>query len=153
MSNLNQDQRSFLSKQKSLLDVLEEKQMVLNLDIAVAVRRTLFEAIRACGLSRGQIAGTMSEYLQRHISIDMLNAWTAESRDDYRFPLEYLPAFCHATRNYDLVALAAHALRIEIVLPDDAEEARVLLAELELRRAQERLAEMKKSLAFKRGRS
>lgn len=35
----------------------------------------------------------MSELTGDPISKDQLNAWTAESREKWRFPLEYLPAF------------------------------------------------------------
>lgn len=145
MSMSKKGQTSFLSKQRTLFDILEEQEMVVNLEIGPAVRRTLFEAIKGCSLSRGQIAGQMSEYLHRNITLDMLNAWTAESRDDYRFPLEYAPAFCHTTKNYDLIQLVAETLKINIFLPEDAADARMLQAELELRRMQDRFVEMKKA--------
>lgn len=145
MSNSKKGQTCFLSGQRTLFDVMEENEMILNLEIGPAVRRTLFEAIKGCPHSRGQIAGQMSEYLHRNVTLDQLNAWTAESRDDYRFPLEYAPAFCHSTKNYDLIQLVAGALRMNIFLPEDAADARLLQAELELRRMQDKFAEMKKA--------
>ncbi len=124
--------------------------MVQNFDIATAVRQTVSEAIRESGLSRYDVASRMSEYLGREITKAQLDSFSAESKDGHRFPLEYVPAFCHATRNYDLVQLTAGALRIELFLPDDAEEARILMAELELNRKVKQLAEMKKQIAQRR---
>ena len=44
-------QMSFLAGQRNLLDIIEEKQMVLNLDIANAVRRTIYEMIKGSSMS------------------------------------------------------------------------------------------------------
>ena len=150
MANLSEKRRSFLAAQKNLLDLIEEKEMTLNLDIAVTVRRTVYEAIKNSGLSRESIVSHMSEYLGRNISVDMLNAWTAQSKGGRRFPLEYLPAFCHATKNYDLVALAANSLRIEIILPDEVEEARLLMAKVRLQRLQDEVKRMEREIDKKR---
>ena len=106
MSNLSKQSAAFLSTQKSLLDIIEEKEMVLNLDIATAIRQAVSEAIRTSGRSRWQIAAAMSECLGREITKAQIDSFSAESKEGHRFPLEYVPAFCHATRNYDLVALA-----------------------------------------------
>ncbi len=152
MSNLSKQSAAFLSTQKSLLDIIEEKEMVLNLDIATAIRQAVSEAIRTSGRSRWQIAAAMSEYLGREITKAQIDSFSAESKEGHRFPLEYVPAFCHATRNYDLVALAAGALRIQVVLPEDAEEARLLLAELELQRMTRKVAEMKRTAEARRRR-
>ncbi len=150
MTNLNKKSADFMSTQRSLLDIVEEQEMIQNFDIATAVRRTVSEAIRESGLSRYDIASRMSEYLGRELTKAQLDSFSAESKDGHRFPLEYVPAFCHATRNYDLVRLAAGALRIQVFDPEDAAEAQILMEELELARRTRVLAEMKKRLEKRR---
>jgi hypothetical protein len=61
------------------------------------VRSILVEAIRACDKSRAQIAEEMSFLVGREITERMLNGFTAESKDDYRFPSELERAFCTVT--------------------------------------------------------
>jgi hypothetical protein len=64
-------------------------------------RAALNEAIDSSGKGRAQIAAEMERLIGADpdypISVALLNAWTAASRTDYRFPLIYLPAFVRAT--------------------------------------------------------
>lgn len=64
-------------------------------------RAALNQAIEECGFGRGNIAIEMERLLGNDpdypVSVAMLNAWTAASKTDYRFPLTYLPAFIRAT--------------------------------------------------------
>lgn len=92
--------------QLSLLDVLkkEEERMLLGLrdapgalNMRALVRNALYEAIKGSTLSRWEIAAKMSELTDQEISRFMLDAWTSESKEGHRFPLEYAPAFCRAT--------------------------------------------------------
>ena len=63
------------------------------LDIGLAVRSLLSDLLKASPLNRFQIAARMSELLGQEITKHQLDSWTAESREGWRFPLEYLPAF------------------------------------------------------------
>lgn len=116
-----------------------------SLDVSCRLRAELAAALKACPLSRFEVAGRMSALLGRQISKDMLDAWTAtcESHQVHRFPLEYLPAFQAATgarSPLELVARAAgcfclpgpDALRAELQRID--EEMRRLKAESQKRR-------------------
>ena len=47
----------------------------------------------------------MSELLDRDITKAMLDAWTADSKDGWRFPAEYIPAFCIASEDTTLLDL------------------------------------------------
>lgn len=67
----------------------------LNLNIQVPA--LLSVAIKDSGMDRDEIAFQMSRLTGDHISEDMLNAWTAKSKTQWRFPLQYLPAFEVAT--------------------------------------------------------
>ncbi|WP_119301102.1 hypothetical protein [Dongia deserti] len=64
-------------------------------------RAALNQAIEECGFGRGNIATEMERLLGNDpdypVSVALLNAWTAASKTDYRFPLIYLPAFVRAT--------------------------------------------------------
>ena len=150
MSKSQKESAAFMATQRSLLDLIEEREMIQSFDIATAVRQTVSEAIRKCGLSRFEIASRMSENLGREITKAQLDSYSAESKDGHRFPLEWTPAFCWATRNYDLVMLVAGALRITVFNPDESEEALILKKEIELQRQMNELTNLKKLVEKRR---
>jgi hypothetical protein len=75
------------------------------LNLAADVRKAMTTAIRESGKSREQIAGEMSVATGMPITLYMLNAWTAESREDHRFPLQYAVAFEAVTGSFALTEL------------------------------------------------
>jgi hypothetical protein len=77
------------------------------LDIGAQLRSLLSEQIKASPLSRHQLAARMSELLGHEVSKHQLDSWTAESRDGWRFPLEYLPALEVALETHDVIAWLA----------------------------------------------
>lgn len=77
------------------------------LDYGLAVRRLLVDAIKASEINASQIAARMSELIGHPISEHQLHAWTAPSREGWRFPLEYLPAFEVAAETHALTAWLA----------------------------------------------
>ena len=74
-------------------------------NIGHLIRGLVTTACTQCRFSRDQIADRMTEYLGTRVTSRMLNAWTAESLEQHRFPLEYLIAFCRATETWALLAL------------------------------------------------
>lgn len=62
------------------------------LAVGPSLRALLSELLKRSPLSRHDVAARMSELIGSEISKHQLDAWTAESRDGWRFPLEYLPA-------------------------------------------------------------
>lgn len=76
-------------------------------DFTLAVRRLLSNAIKASPLNTSQIAARMTELMGVQISEHQIHAWTAPSREGWRFPLEYLPAFETAAETHDLTAWLA----------------------------------------------
>jgi hypothetical protein len=62
------------------------------LKIGLNLRRFLAETIKDSPLSREQIVERMSDLLGTRITLPMLNRWVAYSSEEWRFPLEYLPA-------------------------------------------------------------
>jgi len=75
------------------------------LNLSAGVREALNAAIKASGKSRDDIAAAMSASLGTPITLYMLNAWTASSREDHKFPLQYVVAFEMATGSYALTEL------------------------------------------------
>ena len=92
------------------------------LDCDLTLRQLASEAIANCTLSREQIAEHMSYVLGLQVTVIMLNCWTAESKDRHRFPLAFLPAFCHATGDQRLLECVAGKLGLAVA---DARRARL----------------------------
>lgn len=91
------------------------------------LRAALSEAIKGCGHSRAEIAADMEEALGSDpnypISVSTLDAWTAPSRTDWRFPLIYLPAFIQATGATWLVARIADKCGHKVISGSEATHA------------------------------
>ena len=87
--------------QFSLFDILknyqeEPQKQAGSFDIDRKFREAISEALKRCPLSRYQVAARMSELTGTDITKAMLDSWTAESKEQHRFPAIFLPAFCEA---------------------------------------------------------
>jgi len=76
-------------------------------NIDVRLREMLSESLKRCPLSRYEVAGKMSELLGVEISKSQLDSWTAESKENHRFPFAYAGAFCEATGDKSIIRLLA----------------------------------------------
>lgn len=65
--------------------------------IDAAVRALISEALKKCPLSRYEVAAKMSEILGVEITKAQIDSWSAESKENHRFPYIYTGAFCMAT--------------------------------------------------------
>jgi len=110
--------------QFSLLDLIRQGTTTDHsegsLDIQRQLRACVSSCIKACPLSRWEIVGRMSMFLDSEISKYMLDTWTAESKEHHRFPAEYLPAFCRAVDCYDPLRLLAEKAGVFILPGPDA---------------------------------
>ncbi|OGU18145.1 MAG: hypothetical protein A2076_06020 [Geobacteraceae bacterium GWC2_53_11] len=78
-----------------------------SLDTGKEIRHLLSAALKETTKSRYEVCARMSELTGHEISISMLNAWTAESRESWRFPLEYtVPNHSQNGKNYTVNKLA-----------------------------------------------
>lgn len=77
------------------------------LEYSQAVRHLLVAAVKVSPLNSAQIAARMSELIGTAITEHQIHAWTAPSREGWRFPLEYLPAFEAATETHTITAWLA----------------------------------------------
>ena len=78
-----------------------------SLACSVEVAHTMSEALRACGRDRYEVAARMSRSLGREVTVAMLNAYTAESRETHNVSLERAIAFDTATDTFALLQLHA----------------------------------------------
>jgi hypothetical protein len=123
-------------RQRSLFELLVEVQRdntaprAGSLDIDTEVRCAISEELKGCPYSRFHVAARMSELTGTEITKAMLDSWTAESKENHRFPAIFLPAFCVAvgsSRALDFLAQKAgvfvlpgrEALRAEIQRDQD----------------------------------
>lgn len=90
------------------------------LDYNLAVRRFLSDVIKESPNSAAKIAVRMSELTGQTITEHQLHAWTAPSREGWRFPLEYLPAFEVACDTYAITAWLADVRGGRLMIGRDA---------------------------------
>jgi hypothetical protein len=89
-------------QQISLFEVIQESALKNDptpgsMDIDKAFREAVSLDLKECPLSRYQVAAIMSELTSQDITKSMLDSWTAESKEQHRFPAIFVPAFCQAT--------------------------------------------------------
>jgi len=96
-----------------------------SLDIGVEFRHLLSEQIKACPKSRHQIAARMSELVGHEITKHQLDSWTAESREGWRFPAEYLPALEMALETHEVLAFLADLRGARLSIGREALEAQL----------------------------
>ena len=113
-----------------------------SLNVGPRLRALLSEMLKITPLTRYQVAARMSELLGQDVTKHQLDSWTAESRNEWRFPFEYAPAFEAACETHDLTEFLA-ALRGSIVLVGEdalkAELGALEIAEAEIKTRKRKL--------------
>ena len=89
-------------------------------DIDAQLRNALSRALKECPQSRATVAARMTDLLfgdagDGEVTKAQLDSWTAPSRDAWRFPLAYLPAFIEATGAVWLLDLIAERCGCKVV--------------------------------------
>ncbi len=113
---------------------------------AQVVRHSLIESIRKSGKSREAIADEMSVLTGTQVTVRRLNAFTAESREDYRWPAELDRAFCEATGCYDLIRTRVELAGFSLITEAEAELLELGREYLRQKRANERVQMLEKRL-------
>lgn len=115
------------SRQHNLFAATPAAAGSLNFDMEL--RAALSEAIAESQKTREEIAAEMERLLGSDpnypVSRATLDAWTAPSRTDWRFPLLYLPAFVAATGAHDLLDTIARKCGRMVVTRADAAVAEI----------------------------
>jgi hypothetical protein len=96
-------------------DDLEAKRLDANFDIGSQLRRWLSGAIKAAPMSRYEIAAKMSELLGKEISKFQLDSWTAESKEGYHLPAEYVPALTAVLDDIGGLKILAAPLGVKVL--------------------------------------
>ncbi|WP_374342654.1 hypothetical protein [Azonexus sp.] len=95
------------------------------LDVGLAVRHLISDLLKASPLTRYEIAARMSELLGHEVTKHQLDAWTAESREGWRFPLEYLPAFEVAVQTHQVTTWLADLRGCKVLVGKEALDAEI----------------------------
>lgn len=144
--------KSLDTSQLSLFDILKSYQeqtavpkAIGSFDIDRKFREGISAALKQCPLSRYQIAARMSELTDTDITKTMLDSWTAESKENHRFPAIYLPAFCEAVGCADPLKLLGQLVGVFILPGPEALRAEIRRIDEEINRKQ---SEKKKRIVF-----
>lgn len=95
------------------------------LDVGLAVRHMLSDLLKSSPRSRFEIAAHMSELTGHEITKHQLDSWTAESREAWRFPLEYLPAFEVAVETHQITTWLADLRGCKVLVGKEALDAEI----------------------------
>lgn len=119
------------------------------LDISLALRDALAETLSAAalrGMDRHDIGMQISRLSNRDMSKSMLDRYTAPSADEWRFPLEALPALTLATGDYRLLEMIAEKCGCRVTRGEEALLAEIGALTLQEKSVKSRLGVLQKNL-------
>ncbi|MEI7614100.1 MAG: hypothetical protein WCK63_14455 [Betaproteobacteria bacterium] len=116
------------------------------LNFNIVLRHLLSDLLKTCPISREIVAARMSELTGDHITKHQLDSWTAESREGWRFPLEYLPAFEVAVETTGLIAWVASVRGGKIQMGKDALDSEIGKLERLKEDATKRIKQLKQAI-------
>jgi hypothetical protein len=116
MSNV----KNYLKPVSNRTDKIETRYPEGSLNLSIAFRNSLAQAIKSTTRSRWEISGHISELLGRNISKDMLDKYTSSCLDT-AFRAEELTAFCVATDSIEPIKALIEPLGYELIGPDQAD--------------------------------
>lgn len=105
--------------------------------IDATVRAIISDALKRSPLSRYQVSSQMSEILGVEITKAQLDTWSAESKENHRFPYIYTGAFCKAAGDKTLARFMAELCNGYFIEGEDA-------IRLELGKIEEQKQELQK---------
>lgn len=115
-----------------------------SMDYSKEIRHLLSAALKQTVKSRHEVCARMSELVGGDISVSMLNAWTAESRSPWRFPLEYAAAFEVACETYCITEFLARKRGCKIYAGDEVRQAEIGRLESQMGELAAKLKTLKK---------
>lgn len=71
------------------------------------VAKTISLVLKECGMSREEVARRMSDVLGEEVSLNMLQAYASEAREEHRISLERAFALSEATRDPRVLQIGA----------------------------------------------
>jgi hypothetical protein len=119
-------------------------------ELASAIREAVSDALARAkaheARDRYAVASEMSRLTGRDITKNMLDRYAAPSADEWRFPLEALPALIRATGDTRLVHLIAEACGFKAMPVEATAVAELVTLELEERALKKRIAAARRQL-------
>ncbi len=112
------------------------------LAVGPALRGLISDLLKTSPLKRYEVAARMSELVGHEVTKHQLDSWTAESREGWRFPLEYLPALEVALETHAITAWLADLRGARLSVGREALEAQLG----KVARMKDALAQQEKSL-------
>lgn len=116
------------------------------LDVGIAVRHRISDLLKDSPRNRFEIAARMSELLGHEITKHQLDSWTAESREGWRFPLEYLPAFEVAVETHLVTTWLADLRGCKVLVGKEALDAEIGKLERLKEAAAKKIKELKHAM-------
>lgn len=119
------------------------------------LRQALSRSLKAQSLSRYEVAAKMSEMLGDDISKNMLDAYTAESRETHQISVVRLVAMILATKDYDLLAMIAEKVGCRLLVGEEAIGAEIGFIDQEIEELRNRRNQLKRMspVSIRRGRA
>lgn len=132
-----------MSRDRSTSDLFADSTVAPgSLASAIEIAHTMGDALKRCAFTREEVAERMGHALGKPVTVAVLNAYTAPSRDDHNISLERAIAFDAATGVHALLHL--HARKCDGVALLDKDKAFAELGRLEHERRE--LAERERAL-------
>jgi len=119
------------------------------------LRQALSRSLKTQSLSRYEVAAKMSEMLGDDISKNMLDAYTAESRETHQISVVRLVAMILATKDYDLLAMIAEKVGCRLLVGEEAIGAEIGFIDQEIEELRNRRNQLKRMspVSIRRGRA
>lgn len=134
-------QKSFTSIAPDFFPDLKESvfysESAPQLGLAAELRGAMSIAIRQSGEGREKVVDRMNFCLppeEKKVTMRMLNAWMAVSKEDHRIPACYLSAFCWATQS--LLPMQAMLQPLGLDIMNEQEKLLIQLARASMNKAQ-----------------
>lgn len=116
-----------------------------SLNYAVELRHVVSTILKKTCKDRYEIAGKMSALLGVDISKSQLDSWSCESKDGWRFPLEYYVAFEIACDTYDLTLFMAKKRGFRAYFGDEIRQAEIGRLKVQISEMNEKLKALEKT--------
>jgi hypothetical protein len=147
MSNLRKFADTGIPEQL-LLDGLEaaEKPFPAEIrDVRDDVKRALAADVKGCTWSREQIAHGLSIYMRRDITVAMIDAMLAPSKE-HRFPAEWIPAWVRVTGSCRILTLLCAQSGMHLADGTQHDLAELARLQLQQKKAAQRAEALKRKL-------
>lgn len=116
-----------------------------SMDFNKEVSHLIATVLKQTTKSRYEVCARMSELIGHEISISTLNAWTAESRDGWRFPLAYVTPFEIACDTFALTEFQARKRGCKVYAGDEVRQAEIGRLESQMGELATKLKTLKKA--------